>query len=191
MSSPQRPAVYLRDGTGVRVPVMVTVARQRGWPEPEIYAAGTGPGETAIAELSSALAAGRHDSLLMTVPDLADPAEMRLLRACTRLGVSVSFVPDPADHLTVTAEAANAGEPEGTLTSAGVEALTGLFPRWRIWADRRGWHARRRDGHLQMFAPGAPAFHVRADTATDLAAQLCWQHAADDHAPQGCAMGRT
>jgi hypothetical protein len=109
----------------------------------------------------------------MTVPDLADPAQTRLLRACTRLGVSVSFVLEPAGHLTATAEAAVAGAPEGTLTSSSVEALTGVFRRWRIWADRHGWHAGRRDGNLRMFAPGAPAFHVRADTATDLAAQLC------------------
>ena len=36
---------------------------------------------------------------------------------------------------------------------------------------------------------GAPAFHVSAGNAIDLAAQLCWQQAAEDHAPDGCQAG--
>jgi hypothetical protein len=73
------------------------------------------------------------------------------------------------------------------LAQAGLEALTASFPGWRIWRDDEEWHARRRsDGFVQDYRPGAPAFHVSADTAIDLAAQLCWQHAAERHAPGGC-----
>jgi hypothetical protein len=31
-----------------------------------------------------------------------------------------------------------------------------------------------------------PAFHVSAQTALDLAAQLCWQQAAGNYTPDGC-----
>jgi len=86
--------------------------------------------------------------------------------------------------------------PQGTariadvLTRAGVEALSGLFADWRIWADQHGWHARRRsDGYMQAYQPGAPAFCVHAVSAEELAAQLRWQQAADTHAPAGCASG--
>jgi hypothetical protein len=49
------------------------------------------------------------------------------------------------------------------------------------------WHARRRgEGFVQGYRPGAPAFCVHAETAAGLAAQLRWQQAADDHAPDGC-----
>jgi hypothetical protein len=45
------------------------------------------------------------------------------------------------------------------LMRAGVEALSGLFADWRIWADDHGWHARRRgDVYLQNYRRGAPAF---------------------------------
>jgi Resolvase, N terminal domain len=74
------------------------------------------------------------------------------------------------------------------LTRAGVEALSGLFADWRIWADQHGWHARRRsDGYLQAYRRGAPAFCVHAVSAEELAAQLRWQQAADIHAPAGCS----
>jgi hypothetical protein len=74
------------------------------------------------------------------------------------------------------------------LTRAGVEALSGLFADWRIWADEHGWHARRRgDGYLQAYRRGAPAFCVHAVSAGELAAQLRWQQAADMHAPAGCS----
>lgn len=134
----------------------------------------------------------------MVVPDLDEPAEMRLLVSCTEHGVSVSFVPDPAGYVAAAAghpavgrpAHALSGEAQGTLTRAAVDALTGLFPRRRIWRDHNGWHARRRGGHLQVFRPGAPAFHVRADSATELAAQLAWLRAAGGHAPQGCATGK-
>jgi hypothetical protein len=82
---------------------------------------------------------------------------------------------------------ARAAESWDVLAQARLEALAGLFPEWRIWLDRNGWHARRRgDSFLQGYRPGAPAFHVRADNALDLAAQICWQQAADEHAPDGC-----
>jgi hypothetical protein len=87
--------------------------------------------------------------------------------------------------------AVQAMEPWSVLTRARLQALTDLFPGWRIWLDHRGWHARRRgDGFLQGYRPGAPAFYVQAETATELAAQLCWQQAVDVHAPDGCHDGR-
>jgi hypothetical protein len=46
-----------------------------------------------LRELSAAIASGQHDALLMAVPDLGEPAMMRLLASCTKHGVSVSFVP--------------------------------------------------------------------------------------------------
>jgi hypothetical protein len=73
-----------------------------------------------------------------------------------------------------------------TLTGAAVEALTGEFPRWRIWVDGSGWHAIRRGPYVQQFNNGAPAFSVHAPGPVQLAAQLCWQQAGDAHAPRGC-----
>jgi hypothetical protein len=79
------------------------------------------------------------------------------------------------------------GESWDVLARARLEALAGLFPDWRVWLDPHGWHARRRgDSFLQGYRSGAPAFHVSADNALDLAAQICWQQAADEHAPDGC-----
>jgi hypothetical protein len=72
------------------------------------------------------------------------------------------------------------------LAQARLEALAGLFPDWRVWLDRCGWHARRRDSFVQGYRLGAPAFHVTAASALDLAAQLCWQQAAETHTPEGC-----
>jgi hypothetical protein len=76
------------------------------------------------------------------------------------------------------------------LAEAGRDALAGLFPRWRIWTDEHGWHARRRGGFLQDFHNGAPAFSVHAAGPVELAAQLRWQQAADEHAPLGCSARR-
>lgn len=71
--------------------------------------------------------------------------------------------------------------PSGSWPAADVyaETLSGLFPDWRIWSDRGGWHARRRGGYLQRQDPGAPSYYVHADTAAGLAVQLCLQAAAD------------
>jgi hypothetical protein len=173
--------------------------------------------DSALARLEAAISAGRHDALLVTVPGvLHDPAPlMRLLAGCTKHGVTVSFVPAIADspvHDTADRPIDLAGarprsapapapapagpgcqassEPWSVLVRARLEALAGLFPGWRIWLDQRGWHARRRDGFLQGYRPGAPAFCVSAQTAVDLAAQICWQQAADVHVPDGCAAGQ-
>lgn len=194
----RRPAAYMRSPARLARSVMASAAHQRGWPEPEIYASGGGAGnDPGLAELTCALAAGRHDALLMAVPDLHDPAITQLLELCNARGVTVSFVPaPPEDTRSASTQAAGqfpAGltrEPWSILTRARLDALTGLFPHWRIWLDNGGWHARRRGGHLQAYRTGAPAFHVTADTATELAAQLCWQQAADAHTPDGCASGR-
>lgn len=201
MTAPRRPAAYVLHSAASPTPaVMISAAHQRGWAEPEMYASvqdETG-NDQGLAELACAIAAGRHDALLMCVPDLSDPAVLKLLRLCTKHGVSVSFVPPATEQVVAADQARTMGqltlepsrEPWSTLTRARLEALTGLFPQWRIWLDHNGWHARRRDGHLQVFRLGAPTFHVKAETATELAAQLCWQQAADAHVPQGCASGK-
>lgn len=193
----RRPAAYLTSAASIAPSVMASAAHQRGWPEPEIYAsaggdAGNDPG---LAELTCALAAGRHDALLMAMPDLHDPAVTQLLELCNARGVPVTFVPAPPENTTTVSTqavppAALTREPWSILTRARLDALTSLFPHWRIWLDNGGWHARRRGDHLQAYRAGAPAFHVTADTSTALAAQLCWQQAADAHVPDGCASGR-
>jgi hypothetical protein len=76
------------------------------------------------------------------------------------------------------------------LAEASREALTQVYPRWRIWTDDHGWHARRRGGYLQDFHFGAPAFAVHARDPVGLAAQLRWQQAAEAHAPYGCSARR-
>ena len=154
--------------------------------------------DQSLAELTCAIVAGSHDALIMSCPDLTSPAAVQLLSICATQGVSVSFVPPSSGQVAEVNRARAAGqlpdslsrEPWGTLTRARLEALAGLFPYWRIWLDHNGWHARRRDGHLQVYRGGAPGFHVQADSATELAAQLCWQQAADAHTPQGCASGK-
>ncbi len=73
------------------------------------------------------------------------------------------------------------------LTDAGIDALTELFPGWRVWTDRNGWHARRQGRYLQSYHYGAPSFCVHADSAAALAAQLRWQQAADKLVPFGCS----
>jgi hypothetical protein len=44
--------------------------------------------------------------------------------------------------------------------------------------------------YLQLCHDGVPAFAVHADTAASLALQLCWQQAADRHAPDGYPVGQ-
>ncbi len=197
LTSPAHPAAYLCRTPGMPLAVrrqeLVLAARQRGWPAPAVYceqeSAEDGP---ALHQLEAAIAAGRHDALLMAAP--ANPAPlMRLLSNCTKLGVIVSFLPpagqadrEPAAMVPFKAPQ-HARETWDILARARLEALAGLFPDWRIWLDSHGWHGRRRaEGYLQGYRPGAPAFCVHAGTATDLAAQLCWQQAADTHAPEGC-----
>jgi hypothetical protein len=104
---------------------------------------------------------------------VAVPAPRPAPPAARATGVAGPGVPQPSESWDV-------------LAQARLEALAGLFPDWRIWLDRAGWHARRRDSFVQGYRPGAPAFHVRASSAVDLAAQLCWQQAAETHTPDGC-----
>ena len=48
-----------------------------------------------------------------------------------------------------------------------------------------------RGGYLETTsAPGAPAFCVHAGGPAELAAQIHWQQAADEHAPAGCSARR-
>jgi Resolvase, N terminal domain len=206
-----RPAAYVRATPGhdtdlARHRAAATEGtRQRGWPPPVIYtengidlAAGHAP---ALASLEAAIEAGRHDALLIAEPGAVyrpAPHLLRLLQRCTRHGVTVGFLlpPAPADRgpaipprhrPAAAAQFPLARQTWGVLARARIEALTELFPAWRVWLDQHGWHARRRDPtYLQLRLDGAPAFSVHADTPTDLAAQLCWQQAADQHTPHGC-----
>jgi hypothetical protein len=198
MSVPRCPAAYLRIPSPSSQLAMVTAARQRGWPEPDLYADVPGSDAPGLAELTTAIAAARHDALLLPMTLAEQPPMLRLLAICTKQGVTVSFFaaavtadspPRPGPFPAAGPQPAPQ-EPWSTLTRARLDALSELFPAWRVWLDRHGWHARRRDAHLQVFRPGSPAFHVRADTATELAAQLCWQQAAEAYTPQGCARGR-
>jgi hypothetical protein len=177
---------------------MANAARQRGWPEPDIYVDVAGSDAPGLSELTTAISAARHDALLLPIALADDPEVRRLLAICTKQGVVVSFLapavgpdlpPQPAPFPAAPPQRVPQ-EPWSTLTRARLDALSELFPDWRIWLDSLGWHARRRGAHLQVYRPGAPAFHVRADTATELAAQLCWQQAAEAYTPQGCARGR-
>jgi hypothetical protein len=75
------------------------------------------------------------------------------------------------------------------LTDAGVQALSELFPDWRIWAEAdTGWHAYRRGGYIQDFGTNSPAFAVHADTPGDLAGLLRWQEAITEHGPFNCSV---
>jgi hypothetical protein len=208
-----RPAAYIRAARGHDADLAhhhaaaAQGASQRGWALPVIYteddtglAAGDAP---ALARLEAAIEAGRHDALLITEPGAAygtAPHLLRLLHRCTRRGVVVGFLlpPPPPPHRGPPLPRRNApGHADpfplgrqgwGVLARARIGALSQLFPGWRIWLDQQGWHARRRDTtYLQIRSSGAPAFSVHAGTATELAAQLCWQQAADSHTPHGCA----
>ena len=208
-----RPAAYIRVGLGGDADLsrhreaVAQGARQRGWAPPAVYteapqvAEGHGP---ALGRLEAAIEAGRHDALLITDPGaVTSQAQhlMRLLLRCTRRGVVVGFLIPPAlDGCDVMARppagAADRGpaaqgavrfpvarEAWGALARARVEALSQLFPGWRVWLDQAGWHACRRDvRYLQTRDAGAPAFSVHAGSSTALAAQLCWQRAADQPA---------
>jgi hypothetical protein len=158
-------------------------------------------GHRALARLSAAVTAGRHDGVLIIGNGHDSPAFLiGFLQRCTRHGVLVAFdAPGEATRGFVMRP------PPGTrhlppfplpraaravLASAGLEALTGQFPGWRIWTDDHGWHARRRGGgYIQGYRPGIPVFCVHARSPAELAAQLCWQHATDTHAPAGCSSG--
>jgi hypothetical protein len=201
MNPPKYPAAYLRTGSRSGELTMRRAAAERCWPDPDLFIDGPDAGGPfpALEDLTAAIAAGRHDALLLALPPTGDPAILRLLGACTAHGVTVSFVPHAVHYDDPTRQriadsavppSPQTAAPVTTLTRARIDALSDLFPAWRIWVDDHGWHARRRNGYMQLFRPGVPAFYVRADNATALAAQLCWQQAADAHFPQGCARGK-
>src|SRR6266567_520895 len=106
MSVPIRPAAYIRIDSRPGAPpaprqreAFIEVARQRGWPEPAVYADegsaladGDGPG---LATLSAAVGAGRHDAVLMSGPGVISRNQARLMAflfRCTDNGVAVEFV---------------------------------------------------------------------------------------------------
>ncbi len=106
MRMPMRPAAYIRivSRPGAQPPArqreaIIEVARERGWPEPVVYADdgrptadGYGP---ALAMLSAAVGAGRHDVVIMPGPGVISrsPAHlMAFLFRCNHHGVAVEFV---------------------------------------------------------------------------------------------------
>jgi len=194
---------------GARQAVSQT-ARQRGWPEPVIYTdEGLGPAGSsspALDRLAAAVIAGRHDALFLAGPGVVSGSVllMRLLLVCTKNGVSAELLaaaPPAAPPAGLRADtpavrpARATGhappfplprDPGSLLTRARLEALDELFPDWRIWLDHHGWHARRRAStYLQHHRRGFPVFCVHGRTSVELAAQLCWQRAADLHPPTG------
>jgi hypothetical protein len=216
MIDPRHPAAYIcvTRASGARAlawqgQAIAEVALQRGWPAPAVYADQDGDDladghSPALAGLIAAISAGRHDALLVTGLGAISggPAYLlsRLLLCCTNHGVAVEFLTSPATASGPVIPAPDAAEQSppcplpreawSVLARARLEALDGLFPDWRIWLDQHGWHARRRiDAFKQDYLPGAPAFCVHADSSVDLAAQMCWQRAADQHAPSGCSSG--
>jgi hypothetical protein len=72
------------------------------------------------------------------------------------------------------------------LTDAGVQALSELFPGWRIWAET-GWHAYRRGGYIQDYQRNSAAFSVHAGCPAELAGLIRWQEAIDLHGPFVCS----
>lgn len=209
-----RPAAYIRAASGDEDDLarqreaVADGSRQRGWPPPAIYceddadlSAGHSP---ELTRLAAAIEAGRHDALLITDPGAVfgtAPHLIDLLSRCSRNGVTVGFLLPPAltgpPVMRLPAAASPPRPPVllqredwAILARARAEALAALFPGWRIWLDRAGWHARRRQDDLQAYIQahhhGAPAYSVHAATPTALAAQLCWQEAADQHTPDDC-----
>lgn len=74
------------------------------------------------------------------------------------------------------------------LMAAGVQALSELFPEWRIWAENDSkWHACRRGGYVQDYHTGSAAFAVHASDAAELAGLLRWQEAIDAYGPFACS----
>jgi hypothetical protein len=208
-----RPAAYIRAAEGSDELARLHAAaregaRQRGWPAPALYAEDDADADDgrlpALARLEAAIEAGRHDALLITDPGAVTGKAiylMGLLFRCTRNGVTVGFLLPavPAEPPAMAAGQAPAAAPDRVppvpdqtwevLARARLETLSGLFPDWRIWLDQHGWHARRRRSpYLQVSNKGAPAYSVHARTPAGLAAQLCWQRAADEHAPGGCSV---
>lgn len=199
-----RPAAYIRAARDAadlahQRQAVADGAAQRGWPAPCIYlerradvAAGRAP---ALAALAAAVEAGRHDALLISKPAVPSTRLMSLLMRCTRHGVTVGLLlPPPGERPGVVCLPAGApppGRPDraALLVRAQSDALCGLFPAWRIWHDEYGWHARRRSPFLQSHGRGVPSYSVHAPGPAELAAQLCWQQAADEHTPNGCATG--
>lgn len=75
------------------------------------------------------------------------------------------------------------------LTAAGIQALSKIFPDWRIWVeDDARWHAYRKGGYVQDYDTGSAAFAVHASDAAELAGLLRWQEAIDAHGPFGCSI---
>src|SRR5215475_12843504 len=135
MSIPRRPAAYVRGpgAGGWARHTMTREASERGWPPPEVYSEeeGNGAGRygQALERLERAIAAGRHDALLLAAP--GDPARvMGLLSCCTRHGVAVSFLPGPAASVADAETAPETGAPAPGPQGSQAE-------RWDVLAQAR------------------------------------------------------
>lgn len=79
-----------------------------------------------------------------------------------------------------------AREDWAVLARARSEALPGCSRAGGSGSARPSWHARGRGACVRACHRGAPACSVYAGSPEGLAAQLCWQQAADQYAPDGC-----
>jgi hypothetical protein len=94
-----------RERVSLRQHAVAENTRQRGWPSPTVYADKDDPSlaggcSSAIATLTAAVSAGRHDALIISVLDAISggPAYLltRLLFLCTDHGVALEFLTPPA-----------------------------------------------------------------------------------------------
>ena len=158
-------------------------------------------GRAALARLAAAVEAGRHDALLITDPGAVTGAAtylIGLLHRCARNGVVVGFLVPPAPGASPATATAPAGQvkPRDRWPSATGGCSHTPASRRCPGCSRTGGSgstsaagtpAAGQTPYMQVSSEGAPAYSVHAGSPTDLAAQLCWQQAADRHAPGGCA----
>ena len=136
MDVPVRPAVYASPGQGYSAEGLRGVARDRGWPEPEIYADAAGPaGPGGLVDLIVSVASGRRYELLLAVLDHSDPVLGQLLTDCARLGTAVSLRSEHGPSAVAggygwsaigSEQGPERGEPGSTLELARLEALTSV-----------------------------------------------------------------
>jgi hypothetical protein len=103
-----RPAAYIRAGVDwdavirtAQHQAIANLTRSHGWPEPQLYLdqdqADPAPGDGgALAALTAAISAGRHDAVLIVGPGVIHNCQShllwRLLWHCSRHGVSVDYL---------------------------------------------------------------------------------------------------
>jgi len=101
---PGQPAAYIRvrfpadpAARAIQQSAILDLADRNGWPEPAVYFDRDQPGyDSALAELTAAITAGRHDAVLLVGPGAIRGCPGHLLQdllaSCTRQGVSVDYL---------------------------------------------------------------------------------------------------